>query len=278
MRVESGPTGERKIRTLLLFLMMAVFAVYFAYDGWWGYPKQNKEEHLEQLSSEQRAAAKGARVYETVTKESMADVSEALNKFDTATKREALEEVFGGPPSYENSEAWYYFGPVCWIKIPLRGGRPGKPLVQSAGKSETDIFWQKLLAVLLGVASLYVAWRLVHVVRTRLILDESGLVYRGKGPIPWDDLKGLDSERFTKKGWVDLVYTAGGAEQKVRLDEYHLAKFDEVIDEICKRKGFENPLPVKDGKPEVTGGPETAEGREPDGTSRGNVSVRDESR
>ncbi len=57
-------------------------------------------------------------------------------------------------------------------------------------------------------------------------------------------MKALETEMFDKKGWVDLVYDENGAERDIRLDEYHLARFDEVIDAICERKGFRNPLPV----------------------------------
>ena len=54
MPIESGPTGERKVRSSLLFLMVLVFGLWFAYDGWIGYPGENYRENLEQLPSEQR--------------------------------------------------------------------------------------------------------------------------------------------------------------------------------------------------------------------------------
>ncbi len=38
MRIESGPTGERKVRVLLMLVMFAGFSIWFAYDGFIGYP------------------------------------------------------------------------------------------------------------------------------------------------------------------------------------------------------------------------------------------------
>lgn len=88
---------------------------------------------------------------------------------------------------------------------------------------------------------------------TRLVLDESGLTYQGKGPISWDAMRRLDTARFNEKGWVDLRYDESGTENSIRLDEYHIARFEEVIDEICTRKGFENPLPVHGATPAEPG-------------------------
>ena len=63
-------------------------------------------------------------------------------------------------------------------------------------------------------------------------------------------MKALETSRFTKKGWVDLVYDDNGVEREMRLDEYHLAAFEEIIDAICVRKGFANPLPVREKQSE----------------------------
>lgn len=43
MRIESGSTGERKIRTGLFVVMCLAFAGWFAYDGFVGYPSANLE-------------------------------------------------------------------------------------------------------------------------------------------------------------------------------------------------------------------------------------------
>lgn len=249
MHIESGPTGERKVRTLLLFLMVAVFSAWFAYDGWVGYPKSNYKEHLGQLTKEERETVGDLPVYPTVTQHNWEPAFESIKQAPDAQRRAMLEELFGAKPSYENVEALYYFGPAYRVKVALNDGVPALPMVgSSATKSETSIQWQLYLAVVLAVVSVYLLWFVSGVFRTHLVLDDSGLTLNGRDPIAWDAMKRLDISRFADKGWVDLHYDENGAESKLRLDEYHLAKFDDVIDEICARKGFENPLPVEESE------------------------------
>jgi hypothetical protein len=250
MRIESGPTGERKIRTSLLLIMVAGFSCWFAYDGYIGYPAKNRQEHLQQLPTQaERENAKDAKIYETVTPESLPKALAAMNKIigsrATQEQEQALKDVFGGPPSAKSAEAWFYFGPTFRIKIPLVEGRFSRPEGTPAEKNDSTIAGQKLLAYVLAIVSIYCLWLLVRVLRTHLVLDEGGLSYQGRGPIRWDDMKALDISRFSRKGWVDLTYNDNGTDRTLRLDEYHCARFDEVIDELCARKGFENPLPVE---------------------------------
>lgn len=251
MRIESGPTGERRVRTLLLLLMVAGFSGWFAYDGYIGYPAKNAEGHLSQLpTAEEREQARNSPIYPTVKPDTLPKAREAIAKIGRAAQRQELEKVFGGPPSLERPDAWYYFGPTFRIRIDLVEGRPTKAEGSLAEKSDTDIFAQKALALILALLSVYCLVLLIKVLRTHLLLDEAGLTLAGRPPIAWDQMKALDTARFSKKGWVNLVYDDGRAERTLRLDEYHLAAFDEIIDAICARKGFENPLPVREKKDE----------------------------
>lgn len=248
MRIESGPTRERKVRTSITFLLVVLMAVWFAYDGLIGYPAKNKAEHLEQLTPEEREQAGDVRICERVAKDGIPAAKEAIRPRDLARQREALEKLYGEPPSFEGVDAWYYFGPAYRMKFILKRGRLDEVIGQKAQKAAYDIWIQQALATGLGVVALFAGWHLVRVVRTRLVLDEQGLVYRGRGPIGWDAMKALQTASFRKKGWVDLIYEDRGAERRLRLDEYHVAKFDEVMDEMCARKGFENPLPAEEDK------------------------------
>jgi hypothetical protein len=250
MRIESGPTGERKVRTLLMFLMVAVFGVWFGYDGWTGYPAANLQQHLDQLRTEEGVQVESVPIYPKVTAEMASPAREAIKKFDLAGQRAELERVFANPPSYEGSEAWYYLGPAHRIVFPLENGRLTKAISHESQHTALDILLQKVLAAILGVTGVYLAWHLTRVVRTRLVLDDEGIVYRGRGAVKWNDMRALRTEAFAKKGRLDLVYQGDGVARTMRLDEYHLARFDAVIDAICQRKGFENPLPVEEGAPD----------------------------
>jgi hypothetical protein len=230
--------------------MVGGFSGWFAYDGYIGYPAKNRAEHLQQLPTpEEREKAKDATIYPTVTQTAEGKAVAALKKVvgGRASKEaeQVLTEAFGGPPSWKNNDAWFYFGPSYRIRIPLKDGKLAAPLGSPSEKSDVSIVWQKRLAFGLAVLAIYCLWLLIRVVRTHLVLDDGGLSYLGRGPIRWEDMRALDIGNFSKKGWIDLTYDDHGTERTLRLDEYHLAKFDDVIDEICARKGFENPLPVE---------------------------------
>lgn len=246
MHIESGPTGERKVRTTLMFLMFAFMGAWFAYDGWIGYPEKNYKEHLDQLSTGEREGIGRLPVYDTVTEEVWVANEEQIKSALPTERRAALKDLFGGDPSFESTDKLFYFGPAYRVQFNLRDGNPSADqiIAKSAAKSATSIQWQLGLAAFLGVVSVFLLVGVIRVRNTKVVLDESGLMYNGRGPISWESMESLDSARFNEKGWVDLCYKGNGSQQSIRLDEYHIARFDEVIDEICARKGFENPLPV----------------------------------
>lgn len=251
-RIESGPTTERRVRTTLIFLMFAVFAGWFAKDGWFGYPGENFREHLEALPVELRDDAANARVYDSVNDASVNEAQSALNKFDAKAQRQALEELFGGPPSHEDEEALYYFGPVWRVRADLgKGGKLKKIVATDTQKSATSIAWQKRLGVGLTAFALIILVHLIRVFRTRLVVDEKGIHLAGRKPVVWDEIRSLKSDRFEKKGWVDLIYERDGEERTLRLDEYHLAAFPAAIAEICSHKGFEDPVALEKARKEA---------------------------
>lgn len=246
MHIESGPTGERKVRTTLMLLMFAFMGAWFAYDGWVGYPAKNYQEYLDQLSTAEREKVGQLPVYDTVTEENWQANEEKIKNALPTQRRAALRELFGADPSYESKEKLFYFGPAYRVQFSIRDGNPTNEQIvaKAAVKSATSIQWQLGLAAFLGIVSVFLLVGVIRVRNTRLVLDEGGLTLNGRGPISWESMVRLNSSQFNEKGWVDLAYNAEGSENSIRLDEYHLARFDDIVDEICARKGFENPLPV----------------------------------
>lgn len=250
MRIESGPTVERRVRSTLALVLFAGFALWFARDGWIAYGNDNIEKYLAVFPPEERDAVRTGPRYDTVTIESAVQAEKALEAGRADAVRKALSELYGGPPTLETDETWYYLGPVGQIRVSLRQGRPTGVNAVKPEHSAGSIQMQQLLATALGLLA---AVMLIHVIRvfaTRLVLDDNGLVYRGGGPIGWDAMKRFDSAKFNKKGWIDLYHTRDGDERPLRLDEYHVARFEDVIDEICVLKGFANPLPEEEEHPE----------------------------
>ena len=253
MRIESGPTGERKVRTLLMLLMVGVFAVWFAYDGWIGWPGENKKEHLEQIPADLRKNVK-LTISDRVKPGQLEKIRTIVRGFELSKQRSELTELLGAPP-VETPERWFFFGPSHRIEIILENGKLFKPVDRDTARSDFSIWLQKALAVGLGVLTLFLIWFVSRVRATRLVVDDDGLTVNGVGPIAWDQMTALDNSRFSKKGFVELVYNVNGAQRRTRLDEYHFDAFDDVIDAICAKKGFDNPLPVKETQGDSTSTP-----------------------
>lgn len=242
MRIESGPTTERIVRTSLFFLLCAVFCGLFLRDGMVGYRSKNIREHLEQLPADARPKAKDAPLYPAVTEESLPQAKKAIGKIGRDRQRAALAALYGGPPSHETDQSWYYFGPAYRVIIHVESGSARKVIGQKSSKSLQDIRLQLWFGGILGGISLVVLVMIIRIVRTRVVLDEAGLEYRGRKRIRWDQMQSLVDHQFRKKGRLELIYIDEGRERSLRLDEYHLAKFADVVAAICARKHIPDPV------------------------------------
>lgn len=244
MQIESGPNTERTIRNLLMLLMVAFFAAWFAYDGWVGYPSKNFEDLLKQMPPELREKATSAVVYPSITEAILPVMEEAKQAPSAVAARDILETAVGGPPSLESPDTWFYFGPALGFKLTFERGAPARLAAMRTPKSAMDIRLQQYIAMGLMALTAYLLVFNLMLRRTRMRLDDAGLTVSGTGPIPWSAMKSLDISRFAAKGWVDLIYDDHGSQRTLRLNEYHHSAFDDVIDALCRQKGFENPLPL----------------------------------
>lgn len=116
----------------------------------------------------------------------------------------------------------------------------GAEVHENRERTEGDIFLQKVIAVGLGGLALVVLFFLLRAYMTRVVVDERGLTFN-RTHVPWDAMAGLGTEDYARKGWLDLNYEADGSTRKVRLDSYHIDRFNEIMDAICERKGYAVP-------------------------------------
>mgnify|MGYP005835117803 CR=1 FL=1 len=233
----------------MFLAMCTIFGVWFAYDGWIGYPRKNLAYFAQALPSP--ASTDTLRTNPRVTSATLAAIRERLD--DAGTKpipRSELDEILG-EPSYEDPSSGhaYYIGPAILaeiavkneqirfksdIRIPEKGNRPAH--------SERDINGQKTLVYILVILVVIALIQLVRILRTRVVLDDEGLTYDGKR-IPWDAMTALHSDRYRQKGWVDLEYGGEGGGSALRIDNYKVKAFKEIVSAICEKKGFPNPIP-----------------------------------
>jgi outer membrane protein assembly factor BamE (lipoprotein component of BamABCDE complex) len=152
-----------------------------------------------------------------------------------------------GEPAERHPKTWWYVGQAAYASIPIRNEKvAGEPIIQppdekGAPHSESDIRLQKILAVGLGIVGLLVGLKLIQVLRTRAVVDDAGVTLNRRH-VRWEQMTELDSSEYRDKGWVYLVYTEDGDTDTMRLDNYHLGRFDEIVEAICERKGFTCPV------------------------------------
>lgn len=239
MRIESGIAKKLKSRQLITAAGLLALAAWCAYDGWIKYPRQNLEELQKRLSTTQDVKHLPV---QPLVKEGIVEQTTALKT------RDEFEKLLGRPAAELNlganrvEVAW--LGPDGAFKAQFENGRvvEGRAAFTKTVHSSVDVLSQQGLAAALALGALWVLFRLSQMSRRRFIVDDSGLTISGRPVIPWDAMRGLASEQFAEKGWVDLRYDSGGQPQMVRLDSYEIDAFDQIVEQICIRKGFANPM------------------------------------
>lgn len=225
MRIESGPTSERRNRALIMPLLMLGMGGWFGYDGWVTYPKTNLDDMRRTLPAEAKGEVRiDERVVETMNEKTAAE----------------LKAELGEPPVVAGDDV-RYFGRAGYLTAKSSGGKATWSRVKY---STTDILLQRGLGVGLVAIGLGMLFQFVRLLGQRVIVDDSGLKITGRGArtVGWDQMRELRSGAYQEKGWVELVYQADGRDQQVRLDSYDIEHFDPIIEEVCRRKGFKSPL------------------------------------
>jgi hypothetical protein len=167
--------------------------------------------------------------------------SERVARLRPGTPEKAVTEELGEPTTTQEKKLWFV-GPAAYAAVEIKDGKLiGEPVIRkNTEPSEGDIFIQKAIAATIAVISVFVAINFMRVLRLRAELDDDGLRFNAR-QIRWDDMTGLKTDDYAAKGWVDLLYSDAGSNRTLRLDSYHLDRFQEIVDAICERKGFAAP-------------------------------------
>ncbi|MEE8169148.1 MAG: hypothetical protein V3T70_01240 [Phycisphaerae bacterium] len=201
---------------------------YFAYDGWIGWPAQNYAE----MERSRPKDAQGELVVDPRITSELAGKGLA-----------ELREQFDEPPLRTPTE-WRYYGVNGYLVI-RSDTRRRADWISLNKHSVIDLLLQKVIGVALMLVAVVLVIRFVRILRTRVVLDDKGLHLKGGRVIAWDDMTALETKQFRQKGWLDLAYASDGRSNRFRIDSYHLREFDALVDEICRRKSFPNPLDAK---------------------------------
>ncbi len=234
--IHSGTTTERIVRTTLILLLVGGFGGAYLRDGFGGYARKNARTVAGNLG---------------LPKDTVLPVNFALSV--SKASRVAQDVVAGDPlgkvtaqlgePAVVHEGTAHFLGPGVRVEVKLSGDRVASIERTEQGlKTEGDQRLQRVLGVVLTSFALVLLVQLVRVVTTRVTLSEAGLKLRGRPVVPFEAMGGLTAERYRKKGWVELAYTANGRDASVRLDSYVIKEFRPIVSAICERCGFDNPL------------------------------------
>ena len=228
MTIQSGTTRERLIRWGLFAVMCAVASGLFFYDGFVKYPRQNAAQAAENFPTQPE---KPPGINARATPENCAKIRPGMG----------LPEVKDilGEPAYLDRDVAFWVGPAGWIRCKLNGLQVDypSPKFREGSHPRMDLNWQKVLGALTGLLAIVALTVLIRAAGTHFVLDDQGLTTRRTGLISYDQMKSLDTEEV-KRGRVTLYYEAGGEPAELRIDNYRIARFNEIIVGLCERKGF----------------------------------------
>jgi hypothetical protein len=249
-RIETGTTGERWVRCLVFVGLCVVFGAWFAYDGWVSYPAKNLQWAVQELPPRPPDAPKITTNPNVTGKNILPILRKVADPKVTLTRSQVIGLL--GNPAYQNNETneLYFVGPAAVVQVRLAGDRVVDAKVKESHEhSEADINNQKRLSVILAVVAVIALVQFVRIISTRVVLDDEGYNFNGR-LVTWDAMTGLNSDRYHEKGWVDLEYKDGEETVTLRIDNYKVRAFKEIVNAICERKGFPNPLHEPEGPEE----------------------------
>jgi len=219
MAIVATASKDLRNRYLIIIVACFVFAAWFAYDGFKGWPEKN-DAAVKQLVQ----MAKGGQGL------GPDQLSVLLNwpgwSAATADQKAQISSI----PVSKN---------VGW-------------------HSAFEIQFQQgsVFALLLATAAL-IAW-FMKVQRRRAIADESSLSPEPGLTIPWDAITKIDNTRWKKKGIVDLEYRdAAGQICKTKLDDFLLDGLRPLLNEVqehAKNAEFISPEGAQPGDKDDAGG------------------------
>ncbi len=172
-------------KNLLIVAMCIIFASWFGYDGWIGWPQRN-DRLVQQMLDESKTSTSRIKLDDLPTLEAWPTFSRA-----TAPERQHMADV-----AKANGRAEF--------------------------KTDTDILVQKLIVLGLSLASIAALWWFFHCQKRRAIAEKDSVSPSPGITIPWQNITVVDNTRWKKTGIVDITYTTPEGPKKAKFDDYEL--------------------------------------------------------
>ena len=147
---------------------------------------------------------------------------------------------------------WFLLDGTVWYPAENRAaeqanerGRTENPdfVPEPLPNSESEIFWQKVLAGVCGLVAAAIVPFVIRARRHRIVVDGNGLHIDRQAPIVFSSMTAFHTDRWDEKGWVDLEYEQGGRTRRVRLDSFRIEPFEPIVEAIAQQTDLIPPGP-----------------------------------
>lgn len=244
MRLESGPaSGDRNYYLLVTLFCTGMFA-YFMYDWQIGYPNSNRKEAIQQLQGRLEKSEEEIKALPQLNSDAPHKELFEQMQASAETDLDVYIAAFGEPVrSVRENERQLkdFVSRYGMATLEVQGGAVtpsgGKYITwkHDKGKVEGQLYWGMIPLVL----ALFFMMKLIKAMTLKASIDDQGLIYAGKR-IPFNAM--TDLRDFSPKGWIDLYYDEGDESKRLRLDNQKIGRYDELVAEICREKGFDDPV------------------------------------
>lgn len=245
MRIESGVNRRALMRQGMFVTLLLIFAGWFGYDGWIGYPRAN----MQQAKQSFPVVPEGdIPVNAGVTEESFKAANAKLK--DGLVTLADLEHNWG-EPAYKGTaqdgtkgdKSAFFVGTYGWVKVALVGNAADSMEWVAAPKDPSAVLVQKLLAAILAVIAMIPLGILLGYTSGKYVLDDEGLTLPGGRPIKYPQMTAIDFADLRRRGIVRLTYqNEKGESATAVLDEEKMEKFDDIVLTLCETKGWQEQL------------------------------------
>lgn len=110
------------------------------------------------------------------------------------------------------------------------------PKYQEGGEKYEEQKQQQVIAVALGVVSLGVlVYMFASVMPMKVQATDEGLIWKSNAAVPWDAFNGADLTRLDK-GIMELTYSQNNTSGQVKLDEYQLTNFADLVEFVGQKR------------------------------------------
>ena len=225
--ITSRSSNERIVRVAIFMILVDVFTILYLWDGYIGYPQQNRAELARIL---------GVNIDDIGPTRPDLTVERAHGILEESTTQGFA--VVGEPSIvHENNE--YYLGPGGWLRRHVGNGAEAEWV--NGPRTESDQRWQRYIGWTLAVVGVFATLFFARVLGTRATLSEQGLQVTGKPLIHWEEIRDLRPDP-RKRGVIEIDYESNGSRRTLRMDDYLYQDLARMTAGIAARKRLNDPL------------------------------------